>query len=68
MTSEEKQIDHEYTDEIVCPYCCFEFKDSWEISDAGESVQTCWECQKKFVLCVDHSISYSTHKINKGTK
>lgn len=30
------EIDHLYTDEIVCPNCGMEKSDSWEYSDSGE--------------------------------
>lgn len=26
----EREIDHEYTDEVVCPFCGYEESDSWE--------------------------------------
>ena len=34
----EEEIDHEYTDEIVCPYCGYEFSDSFEISSEEEDL------------------------------
>ena len=34
-----EDIDHEYTREIVCPWCGYEFSDSWEIQGNDESEQ-----------------------------
>lgn len=39
-----KLIDHEYTDEIVCPWC--EYGDVWKWADDGEDI--CDECEKTF--------------------
>jgi uncharacterized Zn-finger protein len=53
-------IDHEYTDEIVCPYCGAEFSDSWEFKD--DDSPECEECGKKFISRRDISVSYTTKK------
>ncbi len=53
-------IDHEFTDEIVCPHCGNEGQDSWECSDEGESV--CEECRKGFDFVRNTSVTYSTFK------
>jgi hypothetical protein len=62
-----KEIDHDYTDEIVCPYCGYEFSDSWEIgADSGE--EECYECGEKFEFYRHIEVSYCTAKsrINKN--
>jgi hypothetical protein len=51
-------IEHEYTDEIVCPHCGYEHLDSWEYSDEGET--ECGDCCKPFSFCRNVAISYST--------
>ena len=54
-------INHEYTDEIVCPYCGHEHGDSWELeSDDGET--NCSSCDKPFNYTRRHSVDYSTSK------
>lgn len=53
-------IDHEYTEEIVCPHCGEEFIDSWEFADIGE--HTCYECGGKFSHERDVTVTYSTQK------
>lgn len=62
----EKEIDCSYTDEVVCPYCGYEFGDSWEIfthhySDYRESVECC-ECGKEFDVerCIE--VTYNSYK------
>ena len=51
------EFDHEYTDEIVCPWCGYIFSDSWKFSDFGEI--EC-DCGKSFDYIEDVSVSYST--------
>ena len=54
----------EYTNEsnIICPYCGWEDEDSWETQE-GDDEYSCGFCEKKFVLEVEHSVSYSTKRI-----
>jgi len=58
-----EEIDHEYTDEVVCPYCAYIHQDSWETPNFGE--MDCENCHKKFEHERDVSISYITRKIDK---
>lgn len=57
-------INHEYTDEIVCPYCGYTFKDSWEYKGRCEEVD-CPECEKVFSCNRSITINYSTTKLCK---
>lgn len=62
--------DNEYTNEIVCPFCGYEFCDSWEYgSDSNEDLGLieCPECEKEFYAIRHISISYSTEKAKYGT-
>lgn len=62
-----KEIDHNYTDEIVCPYCGCEFGDSWELSaDSGE--EECYECGKEFEYYRHIEVTYCTYKITEEMK
>ena len=56
---QENGFDHEYTDEIVCPHCGFEYSDSWESSD-GE--KECYECGEKFHMVRNVEVTYVTYK------
>lgn len=64
-----EEIDHELTDEIVCPFCGGEFSDSWEIMSDCEDLGLieCGECEKSFYATRNISISYSTEKATYGT-
>ncbi len=57
-----KEIDHEYTYNLVCPYCGYEDKDEWELSD-NEGETFCGRCDEEFAYTRHVSISYSTSKI-----
>lgn len=65
----EKEIDHEYTDEIVCPFCGYEFSDSWEYEGDCEDIGLleCDGCSKSFYANRSISISYYTEKASYGT-
>jgi len=55
------EIDHEWTGEVVCPYCGAEQGDSWEwASDAGEEV--CGMCENTFTYERDFSVTYVSYR------
>ena len=55
------KIDHEYTDEVVCPWCGYEVDDSFEFEDEfGE--ERCYECDKKYTYTRYTRVEYSTEK------
>jgi len=54
---------HDYTDEIVCAYCGYEFTDSWEFNDTQDEQHVeCCECGKEFFLYVNITVNYTTRK------
>jgi hypothetical protein len=57
-------IDHEFTDEIVCPHCGHVHSESYEFGGGGEGdgEDECGECGKKFYWSRTISVSYSTSK------
>jgi len=57
-----KEIDHEFTDEVVCPHCGYVLSDSWDFDD-GDGAD-CPECNCKFKISVHHTIEYSTKILN----
>jgi len=60
-----EEIDHQFTDEIVCPYCGYEHSDSWEMGDQGEI--ECEKCGKTFEYWVETQVHYTTkRKENEG--
>ena len=63
------EIKHKYTKEIVCPYCGYEFSDSWDYSSDLEDIGLidCENCDKSFYANRIVTIDYSTEKANYGT-
>lgn len=58
-----EDIDHDHTDDIVCPYCSHEHNDSDELADGErEGVLDCHECGKSFRYTADYSVSFCTEK------
>ena len=58
-----EKIDHDHTDEVICPYCGYEFSDSWEFNaNQDEQHVECEECGKEFFLYVDITVNYTTRK------
>ena len=56
------KINHEYTNEIVCPHCGYEFMDSWEF-EQDTKLLSCVECGKEFRYIRESGITtYSTEK------
>jgi DNA-directed RNA polymerase subunit RPC12/RpoP len=68
-----KEIDCQYTDEIICPYCGYEFGDSWEYMRSVESkfeVQ-CGDhhnCGKEFIVYPVMEITYCSEKLKNETQ
>jgi len=48
-----------YTDDVICPYCGYEFSDSWEMSE-GE--HDCYDCGNVFNMKRDVTVEYITKK------
>src|SRR5690606_34146499 len=59
-----KEIEHDYTDEIVCPWCGYRYSDSWKV---GDGLQECKNCEKSFYVKRYIEVTYSTQKANYGT-
>jgi hypothetical protein len=53
-----KEIDHEFTDGVICPYCGYALSDSWEFDDGD--CANCPKCEREFIISVHHTIEYST--------
>ena len=60
----DKEIDHKYTKEIVCPYCGNEHSDSYEYFYTREVIGVeCVGCSKKFTAMQNVIVDYTTEKI-----
>lgn len=58
-------IEHEYTAEIVCPYCGYVFSDSWEVDSGEEDMGEidCGRCEQAMIAYRNVSVTYSTRKM-----
>jgi len=55
------EIEHNSTDEIICPWCGYHHGDEWELSlDSDDLI--CDDCEKEFHYNRDVSISYTTER------
>ena len=52
-------IEHEYTKQIVCPWCGYELEDCWEWGDSGDE-ETCSDCGKVFSYERNMTVDYCT--------
>ncbi len=59
-----KEIEAWGTGEVTCPYCNYEFSDSWEFGslqrDGDSEVMECDECEKKFNVNFNVETSYTS--------
>lgn len=55
------EIVHEDTEEIICPWCGYEFQDSWEFEENGE--HECYGCGKSFKFSRIIDVTYDTERI-----
>jgi len=62
-------IRHKYTNNITCPYCGYEYIDSWEMQSGEEDIGLiqCDNCYKHFYANRNIAIDYSTKKAKYGT-
>lgn len=60
------EIEHSYTDELVCPYCGYEYSNSWELDDDDELV--CPECLKIFIYYREITYHYVSAKTKETIK
>lgn len=66
-----EEIEKFRENEITCPYCNYEFTDSWEVLSGydGDSVEEdCPECEKKFTAIKNVDVSYTTRGLCKENK
>lgn len=56
-------IEHEFTEEIVCPFCGHAHCDSWEYGDGeDDGLESCLKCGGKFTWSRNSIITYSTER------
>ena len=61
-----EEIDCQYTNEVVCPYCGYAHEDSWEFFlDGGDSAHGagCCQCEREFDVERYAEVTYSASKM-----
>jgi hypothetical protein len=56
-----------YTHEITCPWCLYEYSNSWENSSWIDE-EVCSECHKKFSVDRNIEVTYTTKRIKEPKK
>lgn len=49
----------DYTDEVICPHCGYEYSDSWEMNEGRHE---CSDCERPFEVTRNVVVTYSTEK------
>lgn len=59
-----QRIEHEYTDDVVCPFCgtTHDGCDVFDGARANDTTQDCDECGRSFEVERDFSVYYITRK------
>lgn len=60
MPSDEDYDEWDYhdKDEITCPYCAYEFSDSWECADSDAEEKDCPRCDNTFTFTAMHTLTF----------
>lgn len=61
MPAQNSSIDHSVTNNIVCPWCGYKYRDSWEYSKDSMEL-TCRDCDEPFTMERNVSVTYSTYR------
>ena len=59
MPDEHDEWDYQDLNEIKCPYCDYEFSDSFENAEDNEKDHECPRCDNTFMVTAEHSLSFS---------
>jgi len=57
------EIDTYYTSEIVCPWCGYEYQDSWAFEPSATARgEQCQNCEQTFWWETDIEVTYTSRK------
>lgn len=62
MPDDHDEWDYQNLDEIKCPYCNYEFSDSWENSEDNEKLHECPRCDNEFTVTAEHSFTFNCQR------
>lgn len=60
--SSSTEIDHDWTDEPVCPHCGAEQRDAWEWGQDDDGETDCGACGREFSYTRHISVNWTTRK------
>lgn len=60
-------MEHEYTDELICPFCDGVQSDAWELLNDSEDVH-CGHCGKLFFYQRHVEVTYTSRKKSEGRR
>lgn len=63
MPEEFDEWDYHNLHAIKCPYCAYEYSDSWEHSNDDEEEHDCPRCKNKFTVTADTSLTFDCSRI-----
>jgi hypothetical protein len=63
MPEEHHKHDYHDLDEITCPYCAFEFSDSFESASDSDEEHTCDRCDNTFKVTAIHSLTFDCERV-----
>ena len=63
MPEEFDEWDYHGVNEITCPYCKYEFSDSWESANADSEDNDCPRCDNTFKVTAVHSLTFDCDRI-----
>lgn len=66
---ERDELDTWHENKIICPYCGYEFEESWEYETGGEielEETECYDCEKTFHLSIEYDVQYTTTRLEEN--
>ena len=58
----EWQNEQDATDNLICPWCGYENRDSWELPDEDDDFYECPECGKTFEYAVEITRTFTSRR------
>lgn len=63
MPADYDSWDYHGVNEITCPYCAYEFSDSWEAAGDHDETHECPRCDHEFKVTAVHTLTFDCDRI-----